>query len=490
MKLFNFFFKGLRGRLTLTYTMVTVLALMALEVVLFFSFAAFTGMWGSDKDAYLSDVVSTLVPDARAYMQPELDLPGLQVWLDTVYRRGYASLEAQDIYDSPAAKIVKGSTMYILDPDGEVVVQTPPAATNEKYMPLSRQALNNALKGVSSVSAVSVVDTDGNYWIAVPIFQKNHDKPVLGALIVTVEPVPARELDQWLLLLFLLMLAGGVLLLALAPFGAIFGFFISSGLSKRLKGLSLAAEAWGKGNFNVMPPVDRTQDEISALSLQMRTMAEKIQTLMQDQQALAQMKERNRLAQELHDTVKQQNFATLMQIRAARNLIHTDPDGVKNSLLEAENLLKDSQQELGLLIGELRPPALEGKGLPEALRDYAETWSVHACIPVTCQIDKEMELPLDVERSLFRVAQEGLSNVARHSRASAVTVWLNRDKDWYRLEIQDNGIGFDPIANQDAGFGLISMRDRMYELNGKLEVYSGDESGTRLVALVPLAQMK
>ena len=54
--------------------------------------------------------------------------------------------------------------------------------------------------------------------------------------------------------------------------------------------------------------------------------------------------------------------------------------------------------------------------------------------------------------------------------------------DW---KIQDNGIGFDPIANQDAGFGLISMRDRLAELNGKLELYSGDENGTRLVALVP-----
>lgn len=484
--MFKFLFKGLRGRLTLTYTLVTVLALMALEVVLFFSFAAFTGLWGSDKNAYLSDVVSTLVPDARAYMQPELDQPGLQVWLDTVYRRGYASLEAQDIYDSPAARIVEGSTMYILDPNGRVIAQTPKAADpDEKYMPLSRQALNNALKGESLIGAISVVDTDENYWIAVPIFQKNHSKPVLGAIIVTVEPVPARELDQWLLLLFLLMLAGGVMLLALAPFGAIFGFFISSGLSKRLKGLSLAAEAWGKGNFNVMPPVDRSQDEISSLGLQMRTMAEKIQTLMQDQQALAQMKERNRLAQELHDTVKQQNFATLMQIRAARNMVEADPEAVRKSLQEAEKLLKDSQQELGLLIGELRPPALEGKGLPEALRDYAETWSVHACIPITCQIDWQLELPLEVERNLYRVAQEGLSNVARHSRASAALVRLERDKDWIRLEIHDNGIGFDPIANQDAGFGLISMRDRMAELNGKLEVFSGSESGTRLTALIP-----
>ena len=57
-----------------------------------------------------------MVPDARAYMQPELDQPGLQVWLDTVYRRGYASIDAQDLFDSPAAKIVPGSTMYILDP--------------------------------------------------------------------------------------------------------------------------------------------------------------------------------------------------------------------------------------------------------------------------------------------------------------------------------------------------------------------------------------
>ena len=72
--------------------------------------------------------------------------------------------------------------------------------------------------------------------MAVPIYQKNHDKPVLGAIVLTLEPVPSRNLEEWLIIIGLTMLAGGILLAAMVPFGAIFGFFISRGLSKRLKG--------------------------------------------------------------------------------------------------------------------------------------------------------------------------------------------------------------------------------------------------------------
>ncbi len=483
MRLINFLFKGLKGKLTLTYTLVTVLALMALEAILFISTTAYSVM--TDTDNYMEDIITTLVPEARSYLQPEPDLDGLQVWLTTLSRKGYASLEPQGLFDSPAASIVPKSPIYVLSPNGDILAQNESAGEVD-FIPYSKLVMEKAYAGSGNIRDLYMTDSNGNNWIAVPIFQKDHDYPVLGVIVLTVEPLPVKNLTYWSSLLGLAMLAGALLLVALAPFGTFFGFAISRGITKRLTNLSTAAQAWGKGDFSVMPPPDRGNDEISALGIQMREMARKISVLMEDQQSLAQIQERNRIAQELHDTVKQQSFATLMQVRAARNTLNLEPALAEKSLIEAEKLIKDSQMELGLMISELRPPALEGKGLVEALREYIESWSNNACIPATFKVSDERPLPFEIEHTLYRILQEGLSNIARHSRASACSVILSYANNQVQMEIRDNGTGFDLADYQASGFGLTSMHDRLEKVNGKLKFNTGPDTGTLLTAVVPL----
>ena len=133
------------------------------------------------------------------------------------------------------------------------------------------------------------------------------------------------------------------------------------------------------------------------------------------------MEERNRLARELHDTVKQQTFATLMQVRAAKNLLEQRP-GRRPAAPGARPraLIKTSQQELGLIIAELRPAALEGQGLARrAARLPGHLVAACAHPGRLPGAATSAALPLEVEQALYRVAQEALSNVARHSRASA-----------------------------------------------------------------------
>ncbi|TLN04873.1 sensor histidine kinase, partial [bacterium] len=222
--------------------------------------------------------------------------------------------------------------------------------------------------------------------------------------------------------------------------------------------------------------------------MRLRNMAERTQNLLHTQQELAILEERNRLARDLHDTVKQQSFATQMQVRAARNLLPGNPAEAAARLAEAEELIKASQQDLGLLISELRPAALEDRGLTGALRDYLETWQEHSRIPAALQVSGERRLPLAREQALFRVAQEALSNVARHSRASEVTLTLEFQPTLVRLEISDNGVGFEPAQTDGRGFGLESMNARMTELGGWLKVHSTDNQGTRVVAIAPLVE--
>ncbi len=480
-------FKGLRARLILTYSLVTVLALMTLEIVLFILLAAYSQI--TNVDNYMSDVVSTLVPQARGYLQPQPDLAGLQVWVSNLSQKGQASLDPQELYDSPAALIVKNSPIYILDASGNVIAGND-QALQVPFTPYATDVLNNAFAGSEDVHTLYTVDTNGHNWMAVPIFQKDHDLPILGVIVLTVEPLPVRDIGDWMKLLGLGMAAGLIMLLALAPFGAIFGSIFSGSLTGRLKNLTRAAQAWSQGNFTVMPAFDHRNDEISILGMQMRDMATKIKGLMDDKQSLAQIRERTRIAQELHDTIKQENFATLMQVRAARNVFSTDPEQAQKNLLEAENLIKNTQQELAMIIAQLRPPALDGRGLAAALGDYVESWSKQACIPATFKAVGEGSLSADAENTLYRVVQEALSNVARHSRASAVNLNLTYGEHQVKMEVQDNGIGFDLAAAANTGFGMVSMQDRLKEVNGRLEIRTGAENGTLLTAVIPVPALK
>ncbi|MEA5078594.1 MAG: sensor histidine kinase [Anaerolineaceae bacterium] len=457
---------------------------MSLELGLLILGAILSGFWGNDTQEYLADVVSTLVPDARVYLQPNADIAGLQVWLDTVYRKGYASLEPQNSFDSPAAKIVPDSLMTVLSPSGEILAQSP-ASNSPVFTAVSKNALQNALQGDGTIADLYARDAQGNFWMAVPIFQKDHKLPVLGVITLTLEPAPQRGAQQWLIIIGILAITGLLLLMAIAPLGAVYGFVISRGLTMRLDKLTTAAEAWGDGNFQVLPPVDPSSDEIGILSVKMRQMAEKINNLMQDQKALVQIQERNRLAQELHDTVRQQNFATLLQIRSARNQISKHPDAAEKALVEAENLLKSTQDQLVVLIKEMRPPELEGKGLADALKEYAETWSQQACIPLEFQVIGTWQFPFEVEKGLFRVAQEALSNVLRHSRASSATVSLVNLPMETRLIVRDNGVGFDFEKKEKTCFGVSGMQQRLKEMGGFLEIKSAPEGGTSVIAVVP-----
>jgi two-component system, NarL family, sensor histidine kinase LiaS len=507
------FFRGLRGKLILTYTLVTVLALLALEVLALLAFGtvgAFNLTFDPDSNGYLDDVVTTLAPQARLYLQPgHEDLPGLQAWLDQLSASGQASPPPQYIGDSPAAALVPGQPLYVLSPQGTVLAQTPlgpGSLVGQAYTPpneASKSALQSAFAGQLYGGALFARTAEGNDWMAVPVRQQAAfsatvtgpvANPVVGVVIVTITPLPASFWSRvWPAIQHLAPAAVGavlgtavVLLIAVAPLGGLFGFVMSRGLTRRLATLSAAADAWSEGNFTPLPP-ERGVDEISVLGQRLRRMAERLQTLLQTQQQLAALEERNRLARELHDTVKQQSFATLMQLRAARNLLDSEPAVARQHLAEAEELVKTSQQDLGRLITELRPAELEGQGLPVALRDLVNNWAQQTRIPATCQIQNERRLPLDVEQALYRVAQEALANVARHSRASAATVRLAYAPGAVTLVVSDNGVGFNPAA-APAGFGLQSMQQRLSAVGGQLTVVSAPDSGATLTATIPVSE--
>ncbi|MCC6300367.1 MAG: GAF domain-containing protein [Anaerolineales bacterium] len=200
---------------------------------------------------------------------------------------------------------------------------------------------------------------------------------------------------------------------------------------------------------------------------------------------LAVMEERNRLARDLHDSAKQKAFAALAQLGAARGILSENSDSVSLRLIEAENLVSDVIQELTFLVQEIYPITLQEKGLGPALRDYIYEWENRTDTTVQLIHRNDRRLPLEMEQALYRVTQEALANVARHSRARRVDIFLVYNNDSVQLSLADDGCGFDANV-KSYGMGLRSIRERVSSIHGTLQIQSAPGHGTRILIQAPI----
>jgi signal transduction histidine kinase len=276
-----------------------------------------------------------------------------------------------------------------------------------------------------------------------------------------------------------------VLVLVICLIGVLTGALISRNLRRRLHGIAQAAEAWSRGDFAVAAR-DPSGDELGQLARDLNRMAEQLRTLLATRQELAVVEERNRLARELHDTVKQHVFAGALLVRAARKQLARDPAVAERHLQDAEELAGQTQQELIDLIHALRPAAVADRGLVAVLSEQVDDWSRRTGIAADLRVEGERTTPLEVEDALLRVVQEALANVARHSAAQKVDMRLAWDSEQVQLAVQDDGAGFDPSQAEGRGLGLTSMRERVEVLGGTLTLSSSPD-GTKVEARVPLA---
>lgn len=209
-------------------------------------------------------------------------------------------------------------------------------------------------------------------------------------------------------------------------------------------------------------------------------LVEELQATQTKLQELAVLEERNRLARDLHDSVKQQVYAISMQLGAARALL-AEAHPAYTPVIEAERLAKQAGAELTALIRELRPPALESTTLALALQDYITEWSKRNHIETSINIDNDLSLSVDEEQVFFRVVQEALSNIVRHSHATHVTVELKQVDSDILLCIADRGQGFDTNLVR-IGVGLESMRERLAQIGATFLVQSETGRGTQITA--------
>lgn len=200
--------------------------------------------------------------------------------------------------------------------------------------------------------------------------------------------------------------------------------------------------------------------------------------------------ERAALARELHDSTAQRLAALLLQLSAAARDC-TDP-ALAIRLNDARDAAQEITEEVRALSQTIRPIVLDELGLVPALEKLARDSTSGTGIDVDVQIEsRPRSIPPNIASALYRVAQEAVRNAVLHSSASRIRITLHSDASSARLEVLDDGIGFDPaiIESSEATLqrGLTSMRERVALVDGGLEVKSAPRGGTTIVATVPLS---
>jgi PAS domain S-box-containing protein len=190
--------------------------------------------------------------------------------------------------------------------------------------------------------------------------------------------------------------------------------------------------------------------------------------------------ERSRLARELHDAVTQTLFSASIIAEVLPGLWERNRDEGKKRLEELRELTRGALAEMRTLLLELRPSTLVETELRDLLRQLAEATTGSARIPVTVDVEGQQALPPDVKIALYRIAQEALNNVARHSGAKAAQLSLRLDPEKVELRISDNGRGFRDKESSGQSLGLGIMRERAQAIAAKLKIESKIGSGTKV----------
>ena len=214
--------------------------------------------------------------------------------------------------------------------------------------------------------------------------------------------------------------------------------------------------------------------------------------LHEESREAAKLQERTRLAREIHDSVAQSLAALVVQLESAAELLSTDRESARADILSARALARETLEEARRAVWELQPLVLASSDLTAAIRGQAarvEREGLETSLRIVG--DRPDSMDPRCESALLRIAQEGVSNVLRHSEARAVRINLCYDVAEAQVEIADDGKGFDPAAAADGltqeggGFGLTSMQERARLAGGQIEVHSAPGMGTRIDARIP-----
>jgi signal transduction histidine kinase len=288
--------------------------------------------------------------------------------------------------------------------------------------------------------------------------------------------------------------------LVMVAIGFAAAFFLTWILTRPITSLVAATQAVSKGDFSRRVP-RWANDEIGELATAFNEMTESLAQADQERQErdalraryvsgviVAQEEERKRIARELHDGTGQSLTSLLVGLQNLKN--SWEPTAMIVQIDELRGVVSQTIDEVRNLARQLRPSALDDQGLSSALDNYIADYQKRYTITVDYVANGlTTRLPLEMETSIYRIVQEGLTNIARHAHASRASVLIDRRQDTIRIIVEDDGQGFDP-ADQRENLGLQGIRERAALFSGTLTIESQPGQGTSLFIAIPYRQQE
>jgi PAS domain S-box-containing protein len=219
---------------------------------------------------------------------------------------------------------------------------------------------------------------------------------------------------------------------------------------------------------------------------QQATLALQLTRLAEQARKAAVTEERNRMAREIHDALAQGFTGILIQLQAAEQVLNGAHPELKSHLDSAISLARQGLAEARRSVLALRPQLLQGGDIASALNRLVRSTSGDSIRVVLSVAGDPQPLAPEIESNVFRIAQEAITNAVKHSGGSRVHVWLNIDSDGVKIQVEDDGRGFDlQMSALSRGFGLLSMQERAERIGGALTIHTMPGAGTKVHLVVP-----
>jgi two-component system, sensor histidine kinase and response regulator len=218
----------------------------------------------------------------------------------------------------------------------------------------------------------------------------------------------------------------------------------------------------------------------------MQTLEQK-QVLLQKIEAMAAIEERNHIAREIHDSLGHALTALNVQLQAAATLMPTDPRQAESFLAQAQRLGAIAMQEVRHSVNALRTEA-QTQPLQEAIASLVADFRAGTGITPTTNINLKLDIPAPVDKTIYRIIQESLTNISKYAEATIVEIQLIATHDQVCLTVRDNGKGFS-LDQQTSGFGLQSMQERAAALDGDFQLTTHLGGGCQIVVEFPFPKV-
>lgn len=202
----------------------------------------------------------------------------------------------------------------------------------------------------------------------------------------------------------------------------------------------------------------------------------------------ATLQERNRIAREIHDSLGHTLTAQSIQLDSALLLLASDTEKTRSFLTQAKQLCTQALREVRQSVAMLRSDPLQEQSLENAIATLLKEFRTTTAISPDCTISLPEPLPTEINATVYRIVQEALTNITRHSSATEVTIQLMQQEQTLYLLVKDNGKGFNPLQNS-TGFGLQGMRERTLALGGQFNLTSQPGKGCVITAQIPLSRV-